>query len=110
MADIRQEWTGGDPMPDGLDDVMDAPAKEPTEEPSPPSVPLNTQEQRTQHLSQVITAWHHDTVAVGFLHRGGRCGCHYLARVVLDSVAPVEPEAPEEEPEDQPEEAAEDGN
>lgn len=30
-----------------------------------------------------VERWHADTVAVGFLHKGGRCGCAYLARVVL---------------------------
>lgn len=41
------------------------------------------------HMVQATTAdeaverWHADTVAVGFLHKGGRCGCAYLARVVL---------------------------
>lgn len=41
------------------------------------------------HLVQALDAdeaverWHADTVAVGFLHKGGRCGCAYLARVIL---------------------------
>jgi hypothetical protein len=30
-----------------------------------------------------VERWHADTVAVGFLHKGGRCGCAYLARVIL---------------------------
>lgn len=32
---------------------------------------------------EAVERWHRDTVAVGFLHKGGRCGCNYLARVVL---------------------------
>jgi hypothetical protein len=32
---------------------------------------------------EAVARWHKDTVAVGFLHKGGRCGCAYLARVIL---------------------------
>lgn len=32
---------------------------------------------------EAVERWHADTVAVGFLHKGGRCGCAYLARVIL---------------------------
>jgi hypothetical protein len=32
---------------------------------------------------EAVERWHADTVAVGFLHKGGRCGCAYIARVVL---------------------------
>lgn len=34
-------------------------------------------------VDDAVTRWHADTVAVGFLHKGGRCGCAYLARVIL---------------------------
>lgn len=30
-----------------------------------------------------VNRWHADTVAVGFLHKGGRCGCRYIAQVIL---------------------------
>lgn len=33
-------------------------------------------------VESMVEKWHADTVAVGFLHKGGRCGCAYLARVV----------------------------
>lgn len=32
---------------------------------------------------EAVARWHADTVAVGFLHKGGRCGCAYIARVIL---------------------------
>jgi len=32
---------------------------------------------------EAVERWHADTVAVGFLHKGGRCGCAYLARIIL---------------------------
>lgn len=32
---------------------------------------------------EAVERWHRDTVAVGFLHKGGRCGCAYVARVIL---------------------------
>ena len=32
---------------------------------------------------EAVERWHADTVAVGFLHKGGRCGCAYIARVIL---------------------------
>lgn len=30
-----------------------------------------------------VEAWHANTVALGFLHKGGRCGCRYVAQVIL---------------------------
>ena len=32
---------------------------------------------------EAVRRWHADTVALGFLHKGGRCGCAYIARVIL---------------------------
>lgn len=32
---------------------------------------------------EAVERWHADTVAIGFLHKGGRCGCAYIARVIL---------------------------
>jgi hypothetical protein len=32
---------------------------------------------------EAVERWHKDTVAIGFLHKGGRCGCAYVARVIL---------------------------
>ena len=28
----------------------------------------------------VVERWHENTVALGFLHKGGRCGCRYIAQ------------------------------
>lgn len=33
-------------------------------------------------LQETVERWHADTVAMGFLHKGGRCGCHYIGRVL----------------------------
>jgi hypothetical protein len=32
---------------------------------------------------EAVARWHADTVALGFLHKGGRCGCRYVAQVIL---------------------------
>lgn len=32
---------------------------------------------------EAVKRWHADTVAMGFLHKGGRCGCRYIAQVIL---------------------------
>lgn len=36
-----------------------------------------------QTAEEVMERWHANTVAVGFLHKGGRCGCRYLAQIVV---------------------------
>lgn len=68
-----------DPVPEGvfqpeqasaiLDDLLVAMA------------PLQPVEAAT--ADEAVERWHADTVAVGFLHKGGRCGCRYLAQVIL---------------------------
>lgn len=30
-----------------------------------------------------VEVWHEDTVCLGFLHKGGRCGCRYIAQRIL---------------------------
>lgn len=30
-----------------------------------------------------VEVWHENTVALGFLHKGGRCGCRYIAQTIL---------------------------
>ena len=39
-----------------------------------------------------VVAMHADTTTLGFLHKGGNCGCHYIAGVILQAVMPVAPE------------------
>lgn len=34
-------------------------------------------------VDEAVARWHADTVALGFLHKGGRCGCRYIASVIL---------------------------
>lgn len=31
-------------------------------------------------VDEVVERWHENTVALGFLHKGGRCGCRYIAQ------------------------------
>lgn len=98
LADLRQEWTGGDPEEDALDDVL-GPDVEPAdqEDQDTVSVPLTTEEQREEMTAVIIAAWHADPVSHGFLHRGNRCGCRYIIARALDAVAPVAPDEDEEE-------------
>lgn len=102
LADLRQEWgdtSGADVAPTAT--TPQEPASGATgpeddlEGQEAVSERLVTQEEREEQRAQVITAWHADTVSMGFLHRGGRCGCRYLAERVLDAIHPVAPE-PEE--------------
>lgn len=51
--------------------------------------PLAEPVAREDSVSVVIAAWHADTTALGFLHKGGVCGCNYLARAALAGVLPV---------------------
>lgn len=37
--------------------------------------------------ASLVALWHADEVALGFLHRGGRCGCDYIARTGLGQVS-----------------------
>lgn len=38
---------------------------------------------QSQTAAEAVERWHADTVALGFLHKGGRCGCRYIAQVIL---------------------------
>lgn len=44
--------------------------------------------------AEIVAAYHADTVATGMLHKGGTCGCRYLAALALRTAlgAPQEPE------------------
>lgn len=50
---------------------------------------LVSEDDQQAAVDRIILAWHDDTVGLGFLHKGGRCGCHYLARIVVRSLLPV---------------------
>lgn len=51
--------------------------------------------------TRIVAAWHRDRTAQGFAHKGGVCGCRFLARVAL--VAAVgEPVALPDDVEDEP--------
>jgi hypothetical protein len=49
--------------------------------------------------AEIVAAFHGDTVATGMLHKGGTCGCRYLATLALRTApgAPQEPEVEQEE-------------
>jgi hypothetical protein len=40
-------------------------------------------------VAVLIAAWHADPTALGFLHKGGVCGCHYLANLSVRSILPA---------------------
>lgn len=90
LADLRQDDT-----PAGPPSLDEAPQDA---EPRPTFTPEHFREM----ASEVVVAFHLDTVATGTLHKGGVCACHYLARTALraalgEPVEPVEvPEVPEE--------------
>lgn len=56
------------------------------------SVAVITQDAWDQARAQMVAGWHADTVSLGFLHKGGNCGCHYLAGVALTAAMPAAPE------------------
>lgn len=57
-----------------------------------PPIALVTQDTWDQARAQVIAGWHGDPVSLGFLHKGGNCGCHYLAGIALQAAMPVQPD------------------
>lgn len=69
-----------------------------TQEDEPTPVGLVTQERWDEARREAVVAFHADTTAVGFLHKGGTCGCHYIAGVVLQAVLPVQHEDDDLEP------------
>lgn len=48
-----------------------------------------------QAAKDTVAQWHGDTTAAGILHRGGTCGCWYLARsahrTALEQLEELEP-------------------
>ena len=84
LADLREPDTTGPPAP-------------PAENLEPEAVPLHTQAWHDRAEAETVAAWHADTTAPGFLHRGGVCGCRYLARTALR--ATLGPPVPEADPE-----------
>jgi hypothetical protein len=94
LADLRE--------PDDLDRYADDDAPE---EPKGLELTLGeggqvlvTQEAWDEARAVVIAGWHADSVSLGFLHKGGNCGCRYLAGVALTAVLPVAPVVDELDP------------
>jgi len=73
--------------------------------PEAEQVTLHSPAWHDQALAQIVGAWHRDKAAQGFAHKGGTCGCRYLARLAMEAVhgQPVEPL------EDEPDEGSADG-
>lgn len=44
---------------------------------------LNPEPVQATTAQEAVARWHADTVALGFLHKGGRCGCLYIAQRAL---------------------------
>jgi hypothetical protein len=85
LADVRAAFGGTDEPPVATTAPESAP-----DQPEPEGAPLATVDDRLEARAAMIAAWHADPVALGFLHRGGRCGCRYLAERALDAVAPLQ--------------------
>ena len=86
LADLRSD----DETPGAL---LDNPDADPENPEAVEVRPLVTQDTQDEMVTEVMTVWHADTVALGFLHKGGACGCRYLAKVALRQVVPVLTEA-----------------
>lgn len=100
LADLRAQFGGDDgpergPEPLGEAGPPESPAKPGWVGEGPSMVAEDT---RDEDRAVVIAAWHADTVVTGFMHRGGQCGCRYIANLALDQVRPVQAN-PEPEPE-----------
>jgi hypothetical protein len=65
--------------------------------------PTAGQEFHDEARAEIVAAFHKDTVATGMLHKGGTCGCRYLAALCLQIVlgAPQEPAQDEDDPDDE---------
>ena len=82
LESLREEWSGPDDEPAPGPDAKAADG-------AAPARPLVTEGDRTEDVAVMVAAWHADPTAVGFVHRGGMCGCRYLARAALDAALPV---------------------
>lgn len=92
--------TAPSPKADPLADLR------PSEDTTPPGLPPEDMEAvqairptapqsfHDEARAEIVAAFHGDTVATGMLHKGGTCGCRYLATLALRTAlgAPQEPE------------------
>lgn len=84
LADLREpdETPGAEAL--SADGTEDAP------EDAVEVRPLVSQDLWDDLARESVVALHADTVALGFLHAGGACGCHYIAKTVLRHAVPVQ--------------------
>lgn len=60
-----------------------------------------------QAAIQVVNRWHADRIASRYAHKGGTCGCRYLAQMALvEAVGIPAPDPTQEDPEDDGEQPA----
>lgn len=98
LADLRAATQDG-PLPV----IATSPPAPQQPEPGEP-VNRDTPAWHTDAARRISTAWHADDTAVANLHRGGTCGCNYLATTALRAAlgAPVEPVEDEDEHQEDP--------
>lgn len=96
LADLRQAFGGAEDDARTPVEPLNGPGPsgDTQEPPEGPGEPLASPQTREEQRALVIAAWHADTTAHGFVHRGGRCGCRYLADRALDAIAPVQVNEP----------------
>lgn len=89
LADLREAW-GADDEP-----TTQPEATEPEGDDEGEVRPLISRSLQDEAARRAVVAWHNDPVAQGFIHRGGTCGCQYLARLAFAVSAPAELDATE---------------
>lgn len=91
LADLREPTDERGQATGGLATLTQA-------EQAEPARVLLTQDAWDAARAEVIAGWHADTVALGFLHKGGNCGCRYLAGIALSAAMPAGPDDTDLEP------------
>lgn len=66
-----------------------------------PGRALASQDDHDTARAEIVAAWHADTTAHGFVHRGGQCGCRYLADLALRTAFPIQANDADDAPEDE---------
>lgn len=107
LADLRE--------PSGTDGTVEptpptgAPAGETTQEGEVLEAPPVVFDRlwHEQAAIQVVNRWHSDRIASRYAHKGGTCGCRYLAQMALvEAVGIPAPDPIQEDPEDDGEQPA----
>jgi len=93
----RAPRTHYQPAPDPLADLRDPVEGQGPGDPEPLVAPppvfsrdLLTPEDQEAARAILVAAWHADSTTLGFLHKGGVCGCWYLSGVTARAILPVQ--------------------